>query len=377
MLIGEFSMNEQMTDIDYAAENVGSHVRHYLENIRNTPLAQLDDIDDEESASVEQVLKLWIKLSLLITRRRPEIAVASIVNHILPVVGEIAVRKLTRLRLNRLFNILLAEGKISEAKRVFALCKQFLSWAENQGYITASPISSMKRRDVGGRNTPPRDRTLTDAEIWVFWHGLDMWDLSEQCRWALRLCFLTARRPDEVLRARRDEFHLNIGIWQQGSRNKSAREHSLPLTPLMQQCIIALDNANTTNSPWLVPSPRQPDKPMSRGAITQALRRMIRSKRGLGIAPFTTRDLRRTARSKLSSLNVTNDVARKILNHALEGIDRVYDTHDYLPQMKLALEAFSDDINRIIQSQDYYQLRHKFEGESLHVSESSMMYVCS
>ena len=360
---------------DFAAGNVGQHVLAYLQNVKMTPLAKLDDFDEEGNATVGQVINIWIRLSLILTRRRPEIAVSSLMKHVLPVIGEVPLNKITRLRLNRLFNVLLADGKVSEAKRVFALCKQFLGWAETQGYLAHSPLSTMKRRDVGGRNTPPRERTLTDAEIWVFWHSLDLWDISEQCRWALRLCLLTARRPDEVVRARKDEFHLQIGIWRQGTRNKSARDHNLPLTPLMITCINALLSASPKHSPWLVPSPLDAQRPLSRGAVTQVIRRLLRAERGPGIDAFTTRDLRRTARSKLSSLNVPNDVARKIMNHSLEGIDRVYDTHDYLPQMKQALEAFSDNIQGIIDAPDYYDLRHHFEGESLHVRESSLLFM--
>src|SRR5476649_1513283 len=368
-------MNVAVTEPDIAAEQVGRHVIQFLEEIRKAPLAELDNFDEEGNATVSQVMKVWIKLSLMITRRRPEIAVSSLLRHVLPVIGTLPLNKVSRLRLNRLFNVLLADGKIAEAKRVFALCKQFLSWAETQGYLEHSPIGSMKRRDVGGRNTPPRERSLTDAEIWVFWHSLDLWDISEQCRWALRLCLLTARRPDEVVRARKDEFHLRIGVWRQGTRNKSARDHSLPLTPLMRICIDKLIEARPPESPWLVPSPLDGQKPLSRGAITQALRRVIRADRGPGIDPFTTRDLRRTARSKLASLSVANDVARKIMNHSLEGIDRVYDTHDYLPQMTLALEALSHDVERIISAESYRHLHHLYRGESLQIPEHSLLFM--
>ena len=360
------------TEIDFTSEHVGQHVVAYMQEIRATPLAVLDNVDEE--GTVEEIMRVWIRLSLMITRRRPEIAISSLLNHVLPGIGALPLKKVSRLRLNRLFNLLLAEGKISEAKRVFALCKQFLGWAETQGYLDHSPLGSMKRRDVGGRNAPPRERTLTDAEIWVFWHGLDMWELSEQSRWALRLCLLSARRPDEVIRARRDAFDLKAGIWRQGRRNKSQRDHTLPISPLMRECIEALERANTTDSPWLVPSPLNAAQPLSKGAITQSLRRLVRAERGLGLEPFTTRDLRRTARSKLSALGVSNDVARKIMNHALEGIDKVYDTHDYLAQMQVALDKLSADVATLITAESYLTLPHKYGGVQLTLPPTAMLY---
>jgi len=352
---------------------VGRHVVSWLHEVRGSSLIELEASGN--AGSVLQVMKLWVRLSLLQTRRRPEIAISSLLKHVLPAIGERPLASINRLQLNRLFNILIADGKKEEARRVFALCKQFFAWAEMQGYIEHSPLSAMKKRDVAGRSSPPGNRTLSDAEVWVFWHGLDAWDLSEQCRWALRLCLLTARRPDEVVQARKEEFNLTSGIWRQGTRNKSQREHILPLTPLMRTCIEALLHASPPESPWLVPSPVTVSQPLSRGAVTQALRRIIRAERGLGLEPFTTRDLRRSARSRLAALNTPNDVARKIMNHALEGIDRVYDTHNYLPQMQLALNALSDSIAGIVAAESYHALEHRYPGEKLQLDERALLYM--
>jgi len=357
--------------INTRSPHVGHHVMVWLEQIRKASLSEVDNFGDE--GTVEQVIKVWVKLSLLVTRRRPEIAISSLLRHVLPNIGSLPLKNLTRLRLNRLYNILISEGKKEEARRVFALTKQFLSWAEMQGYLEHSPVASMKKRDIAGRAASPRSRQLSDAEIWVFWHGLDNWALSEQARWALRLCLVSARRPDEIVQARKAEFNLQSGLWKQGTRNKSQREHTLPVSSLMRLCIESLLKASDPASPWLVPAPRDVMQPLSKGALNQALRRMLRAPRGLGLEHFTPRDLRRTARSKLSALDTPNDVARKIMNHALEGIDRVYDTHDYVVQMRAALEKYSESLQVIINSDSYHFLHHRYEGERLKLDSSSVM----
>ncbi|HHU8365863.1 TPA: integrase, partial [Escherichia coli] len=91
-----------------------------------------------------------------------------------------------------------------------------------------------------------------------------------------RLCLVSARRPDEVLRAKKSEFNLKRGVWNQGKRNKSAREHSLPLSSLMRTCIEELFEYGK-DSQWLVPSNKKigKDLPMSKVAIAQALRRIL------------------------------------------------------------------------------------------------------
>lgn len=362
-------MAEILTEM--TSPHVGRHVMCWLNQIRHASLSELDNFGDE--GTVEQVIRVWVKLSLLVTRRRPEIAISSLLRHVLPNIGTLPLKNLTRLRLNRLYNVLISEGKKEEARRVFALTKQFLSWAEMQGYLAHSPVASLRKRDIAGRASPPRSRQLSDAEIWVFWHGLDNWSLSEQVRWALRLCLVSARRPDEVVQARKSEFNLQSGLWKQGTRNKSQREHTLPISALMRRCIEALIAASDPASPWLVPAPRDVMQPLSKGALNQALRRMLRAPRGLGLEPFTPRDLRRTARSKLAALDTPNDVARKIMNHALEGIDRVYDTHDYVVQMRTALERYSETVERITESDSYHHLRHRYENETLQLASSSIM----
>jgi integrase len=106
---------------------------------------------------------------------------------------------------------------------------------------------------AGGAKTAPRERCLTDAEVWVFWNVWDYFDVCPGTKWAARLCLVAARRPDEVLRARVSEFDLKLNVWNQGSRNKSARSHTLPMSSLMRKCVEELIDYGA-GSQWLVPS---------------------------------------------------------------------------------------------------------------------------
>ena len=81
---------------------------------------------------------------------------------------------------------------------------------------------------------------------------------------------------------------------------------------------------------------------MSKVAIAQALRRILERPELMELEPFTPRDLRRTARSYFPALGISQEVSRKIMNHSLEGIDRVYDRHDYLDRMSEAMSAYSE-----------------------------------
>jgi integrase len=72
----------------------------------------------------------------------------------------------------------------------------------------------------------------------------------------------------------------------------------------------------------------------------------------LEAAKFTPHDLRRTVRSRLAALGVNSIVARKVLNHALDGMDRIYDRHAYLDEKRDALQRWTDELRAILAGAD-------------------------
>lgn len=348
-----------------AAENTSKDAIHYLEQASSLSAASTVNLDGDLPFSA--AFMLFTRLSLLITRRRPEIAVHCVLIHVMPHISDMKVSSINRVLVNQLVNPLILQGKIVQGRRVFSLMKQFLSWCAFQGLIDTSPLNDMSLNKVaGGAKPTPRERKLTDAEVWVFWNVWDYFNVCEGTKWAARLCLVAARRPDEVLRAKRSEFNLQRDVWNQGKRNKSSREHALPLSPLMRKCVEELLEYGK-GSQWLVPSnkKRGEDVPMSKVAISQALRRILERPELMELEPFTPRDLRRTARSYFPALGINQEVARKIMNHSLEGIDRVYDRHDYMDEMRDALNNFSAYIASIVEQQDLDEIDHKFKGDRL------------
>lgn len=97
---------------------------------------------------------LFTRLSLLITRRRPEIAVHCILIHVLPHIADVKVSDINRFMVNQLVNPLILDGKIVMGRRVFSLMKQFLSWCAFQGMIDVSPLNDMSLNKVAGGAKP-------------------------------------------------------------------------------------------------------------------------------------------------------------------------------------------------------------------------------
>jgi hypothetical protein len=59
-------------------------------------------------------------------------------------------------------------------------------------------------------------------------------------------------------------------------------------------------------------------------------------------------DLRRTVRTRLASLKVRDEVAEMIIGHGRKGLQRVYDQHQYIEEMREALEAWNARLMEIV-----------------------------
>ena len=66
----------------------------------------------------------------------------------------------------------------------------------------------------------------------------------------------------------------------------------------------------------------------------------------IGIASFTTHDLRRTGRTQLAKLGVSAEVAERVLNHCPERIEGTYNIYDYLLEKRDSLTQWE---NRMIE----------------------------
>ncbi|MGZ5070674.1 MAG: tyrosine-type recombinase/integrase [Methylobacter sp.] len=61
-----------------------------------------------------------------------------------------------------------------------------------------------------------------------------------------------------------------------------------------------------------------------------------------GVSPFTLHDLRRTGRTHLAGLGVDGHIAEQCLNHAIKGVEGIYNRHDYFEERKAALKKLAN-----------------------------------
>ena len=66
------------------------------------------------------------------------------------------------------------------------------------------------------------------------------------------------------------------------------------------------------------------------------------------LEPFVLHDVRRTVRTRLSSLKVEEPVAELVIGHAKKGLDRIYNQHKYLDEMREALDKWASALQATV-----------------------------
>ena len=80
--------------------------------------------------------------------------------------------------------------------------------------------------------------------------------------------------------------------------------------------------------------------------------RVTNARGGEALKRWTVHDLRRTARSLMSRAGVRPDIAERVMGHAIEGVEGVYDRHSYVVEKADALRKLAGLIERIVEPTD-------------------------
>jgi len=63
-------------------------------------------------------------------------------------------------------------------------------------------------------------------------------------------------------------------------------------------------------------------------------------------------DLRRTLRTGLAEIGISFEVAERVLNHAMPGLQAVYNHHNYLAEKRRALQLWAEHVRAIAEERE-------------------------
>jgi integrase len=215
--------------------------------------------------------------------------------------------------------------KPGSARSCYNVFRTFVNWAVDQDLISHSPL-----KPRSPYKPQFRDRVLLDGEIRAIWHESFKHGTFGQI-W--RCLLLSGQRLSQF--AAFDHAWLRDDtIMFPPEIMKSNKTHIIPASSLLLGHIPRLSKPFTALSDGIV-------------RLREALP---------DIPHHTCHDTRRTFSTKMAQWNICSiDITEAVLDHtsgSRSQIQRIYDRHDRLPQMKLALDAYQSRMLRLVSASD-------------------------
>jgi len=228
------------------------------------------------------------------------------------------------------------------ANRLQGVLIRMFNFASERGIIDFSPLAGMRRGKESSRS-----RVLTDAEIKTLWNCLDLertdFDMYRLNKLALKAILLTGQRPGEVSGMSRNDIDDEWWIIPAG-QTKNREENRVPILPMLSD-IIEQAKIYSSDSQYIFRSSHDKERPLTVGALANAIRR---HRAEMKIDHFTPHDLRRTLRTRLAELGVSDIVAERVLGHKLQGVLGIYNRHGYDAEKRQALALWEKRLCEIL-----------------------------
>ena len=159
---------------------------------------------------------------------------------------------------------------------------------------------------------------------------------------ALKLAPMLFVRPGELRSAKWADIDLDAGEWK-FTASKTKTPHLVPLAPQAVAILRELQPL-TGRGPYVFPSARSNQRPMSNNAVTAALRRM-----GIERAVTCGHGFRATARTLLDEvLGYRVDLIEAQLAHAVKDANgRAYNRTSFLPERRKMMNGWADYLDKL------------------------------
>lgn len=243
----------------------------------------------------------------------------------------------------------------------FALIRRLFNWAiGTDAYgLELNPCRRLKANDVIGERRS-RDRVLSDDEIRALWRATQR--LSYPNKHLYQLLLLTGQRTGQVYEARWSQIDLTKKEWTTAASDMKktkagARPHMVPLTAEVIEVLKELPRVK--GGDYLLSNgygrkPLRSDSDLKSRVdklMAEELNKIV-SECGndpVVLPNWVNHDIRRTVRTRLSSLRVADEVAEAVIAHVRPGIKGVYDLHTYADEKREALEKWNARLRFIVE----------------------------
>lgn len=321
------------------------------------PKRQEPEAEPEQAETFASVAEAYIKRHVA-GQRRAKDTTREIRRELIAVWGDRPIGSITKADVTALIDAIVDRGSPATAHLVLAHARGIYNWCIAAGRygLESSPCDRLKPAKLIGERKP-RQRVLTDDELRAYWKAAGK--MGYPFGPLYRLAALTGARRAEIGEAEWSEFDLDKAIWTvPPERFKSDSEHLVPLSDDVVAILRDLPRFKQGHHLFSCTFGAKPVTGFSYvkvrldARMLRALKAMARQRGAdpseVKLPPWVLHDVRRTVRTRLSSLRVPDRVAEMVIGHGAKGLQRVYDQHRYLDEMREALQQWAARLREIV-----------------------------
>jgi integrase len=225
----------------------------------------------------------------------------------------------------------------------------YLRAAFNFWMLRDSKFKSPIIKGMVKENTKLRTRVLKPDEIADLWRVLE--GMPAHYAACVKVLLLTGCRRNEIAFMHTDE--IDGSTWRiPAERYKTNVAHEVPLIPAIRKLLPKIKNGyvfGCASHRHHLAAGAAPLKSLGnfKEDIDAAIALMRRREHRKPMAPWTYHDLRRTARTMLAELGISDEIAERVLGHSNGKIAEVYNHHKYISEKIDALSKLADHVERI------------------------------
>lgn len=260
-----------------------------------------------------------------------------------PRIGRMVKYSVKRRNIVALLDEIAAEAGLRMADYTLAILNAALNWEARRDEDFVNPIvrgmARLRAKDQARR------RVLSDEEIRDLWSALDTPKVPATIAAYVKALVYLGPRRSELSQATWEQIHDDLWTLP-AALSKTGDERVTPLPA----AVIALLGERSSGYVFSTTDGARPISGFSKfkRAIDEAIAEIRKHDGRPPMPPWVYHDLRRSCRSLLARAGVSNDVAERVLGHALQGVRHTYDLHTYTPQKAAALEKLAALVDRIL-----------------------------
>lgn len=275
-------------------------------------------------------------------------------NYVYPWLGDEPVSKITAVDLLAALRRIEEKGALETAHKVRQYCGQVFRYAIATGRATRDVSQDLK-----GALTPVNTQhyaSITEPrKIGELLRAIDGYKGQPVTRYALRLAPLVFLRPGELRRAAWEDIDLDSAEWRiPAEKMKMDRPHIVPLSAQALEVLREIEPL-TVNGPYVFPSIRTKQRPMSENTLNAALR-------GMGYArdDMTAHGFRSMASTRLNEMGWNRDAIERQLAHVESSqVRAAYNYAEHLDERKKMMQAWADYLDGLKSNADVTPIRSK------------------